>query len=86
MPLEKKITKPIYNLYKKNAENLGLFFFVKGQQSLFPTIKIEQAIMGYFRFMGITLDDWDMECAKTIFTRLQNDYYEMKHDESSKKN
>jgi hypothetical protein len=76
MPKEKQIKKMIPKIYKWNAENLGLFFFVKGQMQLVPTIRIEQAIMNYFRFIGITLDDWDMESAKSLYTRMQKEFCE----------
>jgi hypothetical protein len=73
MPKEKQLRKLIPKIYKWNAENLGLFFFIKGQQSIVPTITIDQAIHNYFRFIG---DDWDIETARAIYSRLQKEFYE----------
>lgn len=83
MPLQKKVTKLIDRIYKSNAENMGLFFFIKGQQSIVPTIKIEQSIMSYFKFLGITLDDWDIDSAKSTFSRMQKEYYKDARHEST---
>lgn len=72
MPQEKQCTKLIPSIYKRNAENLGLFFFVNAQKQIVPTITLEQAIWNYFRFADI---EWDMESAKSTYCRLQKEYY-----------
>jgi hypothetical protein len=76
MPKEKRVTKFFPRYYKWNAENLGLFFFIKGQTSILPAMTIEQAIFNYLRFTGITLDEWDLESIKATYVRLQKEYYE----------
>lgn len=83
MPVEKEITRLIPRIYKCNAENLGLFFYVKALQTHFPTIKIEQAIMSYFKFAGISVDEWDMDSARSTFTRMQKDFYCDQKDETT---
>ena len=77
MPVEKNVTKLIPRIYKCNAENLGLFFFIKGQQTLVPAIRVEQAIYNYFNFTGI--EDWDFESARTTYDRLQRDYIDYQY-------
>ena len=64
MPKEKLLTKLIPNIYKRNAENIMLFCWVKSQKQIIPTITLEQAIMNYFKFAEISLNDWDMESAR----------------------
>lgn len=76
MPKEKCLTKVIPNIYKRNAENIMLFCWVKSQQQIVPTVTIEQAISNFFRFACINIDEWDMDCAKSTFNKLQRDYYE----------
>jgi len=76
MPKEKNITKSIPKIYKRNAENIMLFCWVKAQKQVIPTVTLEQAISNFFRFACINVDEWDMESAKTTFNRLQKDYYE----------
>ncbi len=75
MPVEKEVTKLIPKFYKWNAENLGLFISIKAQQMLVPTIRLDQAILNYFKMVGITVDDWDVDSAKATFNRLQNEFY-----------
>jgi hypothetical protein len=75
MPKEKSLTKLIPNIYKKNVENLGLFFYVKAQKQIIPTVTLEQSILSYFRFADIDIDEWDLESAKTTYNRLQKEYY-----------
>jgi len=73
MPKEKECTKLIPKIYKVNAENLGLFFFVNAQRQIIPTITLEQALWNYFKFAEI---DWDMESAIATYGRLQKEYLE----------
>lgn len=72
--VEKELTKLIPRLYKKGAENLGLFFFVNAQRQIVPTITIDQAIRNYLKF--IDEDNWDSESAITTFCRMQKEFYE----------
>ena len=74
MPKEKPFMGCIPKIYKKNAENLGLFFWINAQKQIVPTITIEQAIWNYFRFTE--LEDWDVESARTTYERLQKDYFD----------
>jgi hypothetical protein len=78
MPVEKELTKLIPKIHKYHYENLGLFFFVKGQLKILPTMTLEQAILDYFRFAGISVDEWDIDSAKTTFNRMQHDFYDCK--------
>jgi hypothetical protein len=68
----KELTSLIPRIYKKNAENMMLFCWIKAQKQIIPTITLEQAIWNYFRFYGI--ETWDMECARTSFERMQKEY------------
>ena len=75
MPKEKQATKLIPKLYKDNMENLGLFFFVRGELEIFPAMKLDQAIRNYLRFCKI--EDWDIESARSTYTRMQTDYIDL---------
>lgn len=72
MPKEKELTQLIPRIYKQNAENLGLFFFVSAQRQVVPTITLMQSIANYFRFCDI--ESWDYESALATFAKLQKDY------------
>ncbi len=76
MPKEKQLTELIPRMYKWNAENLGLFFFVKAQLQTFPTLSIGQAIANFRKFTGITVDQWDDESIRSTYIRLQKEYYD----------
>ena len=71
---EKECTKLIPKIYKKSAENLGLFFFVSAQRQIIPTITIDMAIRNFFRFTDI--DSWDIESATSIYCKMQKEYFE----------
>lgn len=74
MPKEKDCMGLIPKIYKKNAESIMLFAWVKAQQQIVPTINVDQAIYSFFKFTGI--DNWNIESAKTTYARMQNDFYE----------
>lgn len=75
MPCEKELVRLIPRIYKHNAENIGLFFFVKAQLQVFPTLKIDQAIRNFFRFADISPDEWDLDSARSTYVRMQKDFY-----------
>lgn len=72
--LEKPLTKLIPRIYKKSAENLMLYSWVTSQRQIIPTITIDQAIYNYFKYADI--EDWDIECARTTYLRMQKEYHE----------
>jgi hypothetical protein len=76
MPKEKEFKNLIPKIYKRNAENTMLFAWVKAQKQIVPTITLDQSIMSYFKHFGITLDEWDIECARNEYIRMQKDYFE----------
>lgn len=76
MPKRKEITKLIPRIYQVNAENLLLFGWVKAQKQIVPTITIAQAILNFFRFAEISVDEWEIESAKTQYDRIQKDFYQ----------
>jgi hypothetical protein len=75
MPTEKPCMKMIPRIYKWSFENASLFFFIKAQQQVFPTMTIDSVIKNYVRFMGMDYDDWDIESMRSTYTRMQNDFY-----------
>lgn len=66
----------ISRIYRWNVENTGLFFFIKAQLQLFPTLTIQQSMKNFRRLTGITYDEWDDESMRSTYTRLQKQYYE----------
>ncbi len=76
MPKEKKLTQCIPKIYKRNAENIGMFFWVRAQKDLVPTITVVQSIRKFFIFTGISIDEWDISCAEVTYYRLQEEFFE----------
>ena len=75
MVVEKPCIKIIPRMYKWSFENTSLFFFIKAQQQILPTLTIDACIKNYSRLTGITFIDWDPESMKTAYNRMQNDFY-----------
>ena len=75
MPLEKPCIKIIPQMYKWSFENISLFFFIKAQQQIVPSLTIEAAIKNYCKLTGMTFQDWDPESMKTTYNRMQHDFY-----------
>lgn len=86
MPKEKDFKQIIPKIYKCSAENLGLFFFVKAQQQIIPTMTINEGIHNYRKFLGITIDDWDDETMRMCYTRMQRDFYNDTRNEYTEEN
>lgn len=93
MPIEKELNKMIPKIYRYNYESIALFFFVKAQQQVFPTILISQAIDNFRKFSGVTPDEWDDDCMRSTFTKVQQSFIDLRYNncietrhETSKKN
>jgi hypothetical protein len=71
MPKDKEILRLIPTIYRKNFENLGIFFWVEAQKNIIPGITNEQSIQKFLKFAQI---DLDIETALTIYQRLKKEY------------
>lgn len=69
--MPKRINSIIPEIYKKNFETIGMFFWVEGQKRLLPTLTTKEAIEKYFDYICI---DWDIETALTTYNRLKKEY------------
>lgn len=83
MPREKTLIKCIPKIYKRNFENLGLFWFVEAQKQVIPTITIAQAIGNYYKYLN---EEYDCETAQVNFSRMRAEYIDLKYREVTKKN
>jgi hypothetical protein len=61
----------IPEIYQKNFETIGMFFWVEGQKHIVPTITIKEAIEKYLRFIDMELD---IECAITTYGRIKKEF------------
>lgn len=74
MPSEKSYIKTIPRIYKRQAEDIAMLFFVDGQRSIMPAVSIEKALYNYFRH--IKEENFNMESALTTYERLKKEFYE----------
>lgn len=74
MPKEKNYTELIPRIYKRQYEDIGMFFFVEAQRQIIPLITIEQGIVNFFRYTGVK--DFNLDSAMTTYTRLKTEFYE----------
>ena len=76
MPRDKKFVETIPELYRMKSEDTALLFFIKGQLQLAPTMTIDQAMKNYLKLTGLTIDDWDMECMRSTYNRLNRIFWQ----------
>lgn len=74
MPKEKTYKGAIARIYKRNYEDIGMFFFVEAQRSLVPGVTIERAIDSYYRFIGER--EFNHDSAMTTYSRMKKEFYE----------
>jgi len=79
MPVESEFTRLIPKIYRNNYEKLALFFFVKGQLQMLPTMGLKLAINNFRRFTGITEDEWDYNCMRTLYNNTQKEFIDLKY-------
>lgn len=85
MPKEKPFINLIARIYRRNYEDIGMFFFVEAQRQIVPAITIEQAIDNYFRCLCIK--DFNHDSAVATYSKLKREYYQsLKNDPSPEKN
>ena len=74
MPKEKIFTNLIARIYKRNYEDIGMFFFIEAQRMIVPAVTIEQAVDNYFRYLGVR--DFNHDSAVATYSKLKREYYE----------
>jgi hypothetical protein len=74
MPKTSTSRKLIPKFYRRNFEDISMFFFVIGQKSIMPAISNEKAMYNYYRFIGE--DQFNIESSISTYTRLQKEYNE----------
>ena len=74
MPKEKDFLKVIPRIYKRNYEDLAMFFFVEAQRQIVPAITLEQGLFNFFRYCCV--EDFNIDSAKTTYMRLKHEWYE----------
>lgn len=74
MPKEKELERLIPKIYRRKYEDIAMLFHVRGQRMLVPAVTLEKAIFNYFRDIGE--ENFNIESAITIYTRLQKEFYE----------
>ena len=74
MPKEKTYKNTIAAIYKRNYEDIAMFYFVEAQRQIVPAISIERGIDNYFRYMGIK--DFNHDSAMTTYSRMKREFHE----------
>ena len=74
MPKEKPYNGKIAAIYKRNYEDIGMFYFVEAQRLLLPSLTIEKAIDNFYRFIGEK--DFNHDSAMTTYSRMKKEFYE----------
>lgn len=74
MPVTKQSDKLIPKIYRRKYEDIALLFFVDGQRAIMPAVSIEKAIINFFRH--VREEDYNLESALTMYSRLKKEYYE----------
>lgn len=74
MPREKKFLKLIPRIYKRNYEDVGMYFWVEAQRDILPALTIDQSIERYFHY--VCEEDYNLESAISTYSILKRNFYE----------
>lgn len=61
--------------YRWSIYNTSMFFFIKAQMQVFPTLTIDQAISNYYKFTQIDEGEWDRMSIRMQYNRMQHEFY-----------
>lgn len=73
MPKTKDYTVSIPKIYRRQYEDIGMFFWVESLRRVVPATPIEQCIQTFFDYAEI---DGNVESAMSSYTRLKREFYE----------
>lgn len=74
MPQTKGYIGTIEKIYRRNYEDIGMFFWVEGIRSAVPAATIEQCIYAFFRFVSV--EDYNIESAMATYSKMKKELYE----------
>jgi hypothetical protein len=83
MGKEKEFIRCIPKIYRRNYEDIGMFFFVEAQKQIIPAITVCQAINNYHKFIGV--EDFDCNSAIVTLSRMRAELIDFNY-ENPKKN
>ena len=61
--------------YRWSHYNTSMFYWIKAQLQLFPTMTLDQAISNYYKFTGIEDEEWDRMAIRMQYNRMQHEFY-----------
>jgi hypothetical protein len=67
----------IQKLYRRSAENLLMFAFVRGARATLHTVTIDKALEMFREDMGISIDDFSISSNRTIFNRMNLELFNL---------
>ena len=82
MPSEKEFSRMIPKMYRNNYEKLALFFFIRGQLRIYPTMQLKTAIENFRRETGITEEEWDTNCMRSCYTVITREFIDLKYNDA----
>ena len=74
MPKVKDFMRIIPKIYRRNYEDVAMYFFVEAQRQIVPAVTVEQSLYNYFRFIGV--NEFNIESAISTYSTLKRDFYE----------
>lgn len=72
-----KTENNIERIYRRSAENLLMFAFVRGARATLHTVTIDKALEMFRVDMGIEIDDFSIPSNRTIFNRMNEELFKL---------
>jgi len=61
----------ISKIYKRNSEDIALFFWIEGQRRIIPTITIEQSLNLFIKYNG---SEKDIDSLRVYYHRMKKEF------------
>ncbi len=78
MSKEKPFENKIPAFYKKNAIDIGMFFYVMGMRRGLPAVKTTKCVELFLNELKLGEDDYPLRSALVTYERIQKEFNDLK--------
>ena len=84
MSMRKPFLNALADFYKSQAEDLIMFGYIEGVKLALPAQKVSDIILLFRKKMGLSEEDFPLECALTAYQRIKKRFIDIEKTDGDK--
>lgn len=77
MAAQPEVKNKISALYQRGHLETAVFSWISSAKYIFPDASVDSAISGFYKFYGISPEDYSIDTARSTYYRMQKELLEL---------